>query len=133
MAATTLHRGRMHPDPPQTDVSRDPILDGRDSLRLVKLRLALTLITVAILQIAAVSPLVGAAAGEAGLAHHQRRESEASQVTTSFQRELSAIESTATSLVADSSVIAATSSGANGATRATASSKLGNLMRRDSG
>ena len=41
----------MHPDSPQTDVTRDPILDGRDSLRLVKLRLALTLITVAILPI----------------------------------------------------------------------------------
>jgi len=32
----------MHPEPPAHDVSRDPILDGRDSLRLVKLRLALT-------------------------------------------------------------------------------------------
>src|SRR5438093_187258 len=62
MAGTTQHRGRMHPDQPHSDFSRDPILDGRDSLRLVKLRLALTLITVAILPIAAVSPLVRAAA-----------------------------------------------------------------------
>jgi len=123
----------MHPDSPQTDVTRDPILDGRDSLRLVKLRLALTLITVAILPIAAVSPLVRAAAEEARLAHHQRLESEASQVTTSFQRELSAIETTANGLIADPSVLAAASANPSGATRATASSKLGNLMRRDSG
>ena len=47
------------------DTARDPILDGRDSLRLVKLRLGLTLIAVAILPIAAVSPLVRAVAEEA--------------------------------------------------------------------
>jgi len=123
----------MHPDSPQTDISRDPILDGRDSLRLVKLRLALTLITVAILPIAAVSPLVRAAAEEARLAHHQRLESEAAQVMTSFQRELSAIETTATSLIADPDVLASVGSGANGATRAKASAQLGSLMRRDSG
>ncbi|HEX5239874.1 MAG TPA: hypothetical protein VFW20_02645, partial [Candidatus Limnocylindrales bacterium] len=123
----------MHPDPPQADISRDPILDGRDSLRLVKLRLALALITVAIMPIAAVSPLVRAAAEEARLAHHQRLESEAAQVTTSFQRELSAIETTATSLISDPDVLASVGSGANGATRAKASAQLGNLMRRDSG
>ena len=38
----------------RADPARDPILDGRDSLRLVKLRLGLTLIAVAILPIAAV-------------------------------------------------------------------------------
>jgi len=123
----------MHPDTPQTDVSRDPILDGRDSLRLVKLRLALTLITVAILPIAAVSPLVRAAAEEARLAHHQRLESEASQVTTSFQREVGAIRDTSENLIADPRVVAATSSNPSGSVRAAASSALGALMRRDSG
>ena len=123
----------MHPDPPQTDVSRDPILDGRDSLRLVKLRLALTLITVAILPIAAVSPLVRAAAEEARVAHHQRLESEASQVTTTFQREVSGIEAMSTALLADPRVFATSGGGATGATRAAASSRLGDLMRRDSG
>ena len=123
----------MHPDPPQTDVSRDPILDGRDSLRLVKLRLALTLITVAILPIAAVSPLVRAAAEEARVAHHQRLESEASQVTTTFQREVQGVEAMSASLLADPRVLAASLPGATGATRAAASSHLGDLMRRDSG
>ena len=50
----------MHPESPPHDVLRDPILDGRDSLRLVKLRLVLTLIAVAVLPIAAVSPLIRA-------------------------------------------------------------------------
>ena len=62
----------MQPDPNQHEVPRDPVLDGRDSLRLVKLRLALTLIAVAILPIAAVSPLVRAVAEEARVAHHER-------------------------------------------------------------
>ncbi len=123
----------MHPDPPQTDVSRDPILDGRDSLRLVKLRLALTLITVAILPIAAVSPLVRAAAEEARVAHHQRLESEASQVTTTFDREVHGVQAMSADLLADPRVVAASAAGATGATRAAASSRLGDLMRRDSG
>ncbi|HKB29059.1 MAG TPA: GGDEF domain-containing protein, partial [Candidatus Limnocylindrales bacterium] len=123
----------MHPDPPQNDVSRDPILDGRDSLRLVKLRLALTLITVAILPIAAVSPLVRAAAEEARVAHHQRLESEASQVTTTFDREVHGVQTMSASLLADPRVLAASAPGATGATRAAASSRLGDLMRRDSG
>src|SRR6185295_19383785 len=62
----------VQPDPQHHDIPRDPILDGRDSLRLVKLRLALTLIAVAILPIAAVSPLVRAVAEEARVAHHDR-------------------------------------------------------------
>ena len=123
----------MHPDPPQTDVSRDPILDGRDSLRLVKLRLALTLITVAILPIAAVSPLVRAAAEEARVAHHQRLESEASQVTTTFAREVNGVKLMSANLLADPRVLAAGVPGATGAARAAASSRLGDLMRRDSG
>jgi diguanylate cyclase (GGDEF)-like protein len=122
----------MHPDPPPHDVSRDPILDGRDSLRLVKLRLALTLITVAILPIAAVSPLVRAAAEEARVAHHQRLESEASVVTTTFQREIRGVEAQSAALLADPRVLAASVPGATGATRAAASSRLGDLLRRDS-
>ena len=62
----------MQPELNHPDVSRDPILDGRDSLRLVKLRLALTLIAVAVLPIAAVSPLVRAVAEEARVTHHDR-------------------------------------------------------------
>jgi len=123
----------MHPDPPQIDVSRDPILDGRDSLRLVKLRLALTLITVAILPIAAVSPLVRAAAEEARVAHHQRLDSEAGQVTTAFGREVAGIEAQAGSMFSTASVQAVLAPGANNGTRATASGTLGGLMRRDSG
>src|SRR5258708_10365745 len=71
----------MHPEAQHHDVLRDPILDGRDSLRLVKLRLALTLIAVAVLPIAAVSPLVRAVAEEARATHHDRLPAQAAGIS----------------------------------------------------
>ena len=123
----------MHPEPSHHDVVRDPILDGRDSLRLVKLRLALTLITVAILPIAAVSPLVRAAAEEARMAHHQRLETVASVVALKVEREIDAIVGAASKLLVDPKVAAATAPGASAAARAAASTRLGDLVKRDSG
>jgi diguanylate cyclase (GGDEF)-like protein len=123
----------MHPEAQHHDVSRDPILDGRDSLRLVKLRLALTLITVAILPIAAVSPLVRAVAEEARVAHHQRLEAEAGLVTGNIQQELDAISTAASKLLVDPKVTAATAPSVSGATRALAAARLGDLVNRDSG
>jgi len=123
----------MHPEPSHHDVARDPILDGRDSLRLVKLRLALTLITVAILPIAAVSPLVRAVAEGARMAHHQRLEAEAGQVSANVERELEAIGTAASKLFADSKIAAATGApAASAAVRASAATRLGDLMKRDS-
>jgi diguanylate cyclase (GGDEF)-like protein len=122
----------MHPEPSHHDVARDPILDGRDSLRLVKLRLALTLITVAILPIAAVSPLVRAAADEARIAHHQRLETVASVVALNVEHEIDAISGAASKLFVDPKVTAATASGASAAARAAASARLGDLVKRDS-
>src|SRR5580765_5206276 len=94
-------RGRMHPDPPHQDVSRDPILDGRDSLRLVKLRLALTLIAVAVLPIAAVSPLVRAVAEEARATHHDRLADQAAAISVEVRRELTLIQANEQALLAD--------------------------------
>lgn len=122
----------MHPEPSHHDVARDPILDGRDSLRLVKLRLALTLITVAILPIAAVSPLVRAAADEARMAHHQRLETVAGVVALNVTHEIDAIAGAASKLLADPKVAAATAAGASSAARAAASTRLGDLVKRDS-
>ena len=81
---------RSHAPRSQTphDPARDPILDGRDSLRLVKLRLGLTLIAVAILPIAAVSPLVRAVAEEARVNHHQRLADQARPRSSRLRREV---------------------------------------------
>src|SRR3954467_4135027 len=105
MAWTILHRGRMPPDPPQTDVARDPILDGRDSLRLVKLRLALTLVTVAVLPIAAVTPLIRAVSDEARVAHHQRLEGVATSAGSDIEQLLASVWSAGTKAVGDPAVL----------------------------
>jgi len=123
----------MHPEPPQHDVSRDPILDGRDSLRLVKLRLALTLITVAILPVAAVAPLVRAVAEEARVAHHLRLEAQTSEASGTIQREIDAVRAAGDTLAIDPAVVAAVATGATAADRAAAGSRLGALLSRRSG
>ncbi|HJW21786.1 MAG TPA: bifunctional diguanylate cyclase/phosphodiesterase [Candidatus Limnocylindrales bacterium] len=122
----------MHPEPPH-DVTRDPILDGRDSLRLVKLRLALTLITVAILPVAAVAPLVRAVAEEARVAHHLRLEAQAGQASTTIGRELDAISTATDQLASDPAILAVVTGGATAAERSAAGSRLGNLLGRRSG
>jgi len=123
----------MHPEPPAHDVSRDPILDGRDSLRLVKLRLALTLITVAILPVAAVAPLVRVVADEARVAHHLRLQAQASEASGTIERELDAVSAASDTLAADPAVLAAVASGATSADRTAAGSRLGALLARRSG
>ncbi|HYL40661.1 MAG TPA: hypothetical protein VET90_05065, partial [Candidatus Binatus sp.] len=132
MSRTAPPRGRMHPDPPQHDVTRDPILDGRDSLRLVKLRLALTLITVAILPIAAVAPLLRAIADEGRVAHHLRLETEASAASTAVDHEVGAIVASGTQLSTDPLILAAVAPTAVPADRAAAGSRLGQVMTRPS-
>jgi diguanylate cyclase (GGDEF)-like protein len=123
----------MHPEPAHADVTRDPILDGRDSLRLVKLRLALTLITVAILPVAAVAPLVRAVAEESRVAHHLRLEAQAGEAAATIQHELDAVTVASTTLVADPVVVAAVAPGATGAERAAAGARLGALLADRSG
>ncbi|HXI46808.1 MAG TPA: diguanylate cyclase, partial [Candidatus Acidoferrales bacterium] len=123
----------MHPEPPHNDVSRDPILDGRDSLRLVKLRLALTLITVAILPVAAVAPLVRAVSDESRVAHHLRLEAQAGQAAAVIQTELEAVRAAGDQLTVDPAILAATATGATSADRAVAGSRLGTVLTRRSG
>ena len=102
----------MQPDPSQHDVPRDPILDGRDSLRLVKLRLGLTLIAVAILPIAAVSPLVRAVAEEARVAHHERLVDQAADRRAELQREIADVLREQTqALLDDPAILAAAARG----------------------
>ena len=120
----------MQPEPQPHDPSRDPVLDGRDSLRLVKLRLALTLIAVAILPIAAVSPLVRAVAEEARLAHHERLGDQAQAVVTEMRRQLATVHAATENLLDDAAVVAAAAGDADVATRRKATDKLARLVQR---
>jgi diguanylate cyclase (GGDEF)-like protein len=123
----------MQPDPQSHDVSRDPITDGRDSLRLVKLRLALSLIAVAILPMAAMSPLVRAVAEEARVAHHQRLADQAASTAAEVRREVGLIRTAAEELLSDAAIVAAARRGADGAARRQAADRLAQLTERPGG
>jgi len=111
----THHRSEvaLHPEPQATETARDPILDGRDSLRLVKLRLGLTLIAVAILPIAAVSPLVRAVAEEARFTHHERLTDQAQTAAYEVQRELTQVRAASGSVLTQPAMVAAAAADAS--------------------
>ena len=118
----------MQPDPNHHDVSRDPILDGRDSLRLVKLRLGLTLIAVAILPIAAVSPLVRAVAEEARVAHHDRLVDQAHTTAVEVEREIRMLREQTQELLDDPALLKAAAPDASAAERKLASDRLARFV-----
>src|SRR6478752_873960 len=97
----------LQPETQAHEAPRDPILDGRDSLRLVKLRLGLTLIAVAILPIAAVSPLVRAVAEEARVTHHERLTDQAQTAAYEVQRELTQVRAAAGAVLTQPAMVAA--------------------------
>ncbi|HET9851057.1 MAG TPA: bifunctional diguanylate cyclase/phosphodiesterase [Candidatus Limnocylindrales bacterium] len=114
----------MQPEPHHQDLSRDPILDGRDSLRLVKLRLALTLIAVAVLPIAAVSPLVRAVAEEGRAAHHDRLVDQARTVAAMVEGEIATLRREAAELLDQPVLVKAAAQGATASARRAATDGL---------
>ena len=62
--------------------------DGRHSLRLVKLRLALTLIAVAVLPLAAISPVIRTIVDDPRIAQHERLAAQAEHAAVEIRREL---------------------------------------------
>jgi diguanylate cyclase (GGDEF)-like protein len=118
----------LQPELQHPDVSRDPILDGRDSLRLVKLRLALTLIAVAVLPIAAVSPLVRAVAEEARVAHHDRLVDQARTASLEMEREIAALREDTQALLDQPVMIAAAAPDASSSERKLATDRLQALV-----
>src|SRR5262245_20101895 len=116
----------MHPDPPH-DPARDTILDGRDSLRLVKLRLGLTLIAVAILPIAAVSPLVRAVAEEARVNHHARLTDQASATVQEVRREIAAVRDEIEGALGNEAIVDASGDEASAVQRRSAAEQLAQI------
>ncbi|HJP88165.1 MAG TPA: bifunctional diguanylate cyclase/phosphodiesterase [Candidatus Limnocylindrales bacterium] len=121
----------MHSWPQHHTDLRDPILDGRNTLRLVKLRLGLTLLAVAILPIAAVSPLVRAVAEEARITHHERLADQAQSAVTSFQREVARIQDAERLLLDDPAIKAAAAADAATADKSLAYSRLAEFVAGD--
>ena len=120
----------LQPDSHHNDIPRDPILDGRDSLRLVKLRLALTLIAVAVLPIAAVSPLVRAVAEEARVAHYDRLVDQAHTAAVEVEREIAVLREQTQELLDDPALLEAASQDASAAERKRASDRLATFVDR---
>lgn len=114
----------LQPESQAIDTARDPILDGRDSLRLVKLRLGLTLIAVAILPIAAVSPLVRAVAEEARVTHHERMADQAQTVAFGVESELARVRKAAVAALAQPALVAAAAADATTADKRKARDSL---------
>jgi diguanylate cyclase (GGDEF)-like protein len=131
----THHRSEvaLQPEPQGQDNARDPILDGRDSLRLVKLRLGLTLIAVALLPIAAVSPLVRAVAEEARVTHHERLSDQAQTAVYELGRELAIVRSAADEILGDPAIVAAAANGASAAERRKAADRIELFVNRPGG
>jgi diguanylate cyclase (GGDEF)-like protein len=121
----------MPPDLSPTDKIRDPILNGRDTLRQVKLRLSLTLVMVALLPVVAIAPLVRTIAEEARGAHHQQLESEAGQAAASIRVELDGIVRDGQALAAAREVQAAATAKASSDVRSRAAARLADLVGRD--
>jgi diguanylate cyclase (GGDEF)-like protein len=118
----------LQPELNHPDVSRDPILDGRDSLRLVKLRLALTLIAVAVLPIAAVSPLVRAVAEEARVTHHDRLVDQARTASVEVQREIANLREETQDLLEEAVIVAAAAQDATPTEKRLAAQRLQELV-----
>src|SRR5262245_25517139 len=133
MASPSTPRGRMHSESQSHDVTRDPVLDGRDSLRLVKLRLALTLIAVAVLPIAAVSPLVRAVAEEGRVAHHERLADQAQVAAIGVRHEVAIVRTAASTLLGDSTIVAASVEDATGLERQRANDRLEQFVEQPGG
>ena len=114
----------MQHDPNHHDSTRDPILDGRDSLRLVKLRLALTLIAVALLPMAAFSPLMRVVAEEARIAHHARLADQATTAAIEVRREITVLRQAVASLLEDPLIIEGADRKSTAGDRAKAAARL---------
>jgi len=123
----------LQPETQAHEAPRDPILDGRDSLRLVKLRLGLTLIAVAILPIAAVSPLVRAVAEEARVTHHERLTDQAQTAALELGRELALVRTAADAMLNRPTILAAAAGDATPTDRRNARVSLGDLVEGPTG
>ena len=117
------------------DVSATPhpeVLDGRDSLRLVKIRLALTLIAVAILPFAAVAPIARAVLDGSRTGLEQRLAAESEHAAAELRRELTGIQAVLEATALKPAVAAAPALAAEDPALATALVEIRELLERPS-
>jgi diguanylate cyclase (GGDEF)-like protein len=118
-----------------TDVNRtvpSELLDGRDSLRLVKIRLALTLLAVAILPFAAVAPIARAVLDDSRTGLEQRLAAESEHAAAEVRRELAGISESMEQLAAADVTAAAVGLAAGDPATEPAAAQLRALIERPS-
>src|SRR5262245_41076820 len=113
-------------------VSPEEVLDGRDSLRLVKFRLALTLIAAALLPIAAVAPIARAVLDDTRAGLNERLSSEAEHAAAEIRRELADVTSELDGLAQSPDVAASLAAPAGNGDATPALAQIGTLMNRPS-
>ncbi|MCI0583759.1 MAG: bifunctional diguanylate cyclase/phosphodiesterase [Chloroflexi bacterium] len=109
------------------------ILDGRDSLRLVRIRLALTLVAVAIIPFAAVAPIARAVLDDTRTGLEERLGAEAEHAAAEVRRELTDIRATLETAAASEAAAAALAAPAPDPANVQAAAGLGALLKRPSG
>ena len=123
----------MQPDRTETAPALDGIADGRYSLRLVKIRLALTLIAVAILPLAALAPMIRTVLDDSRVAQQERLATQGEQAAAALRRELDGIRVSLDALVAGDVVVGALSSEPGSKPAKAASARLAAALARPSG
>lgn len=138
---TTCHTGPIVSDSPkgpmQTALIDDSAPayeapDGRHNLRVVKLRLVLTLFAVAILPLAAVAPVIRSVLDDPRIAQHERLVSESEHAAAAIQRELTGIRLSLVSVGADPATVAALKPKAAAAPLKATTALLASVVGRDS-
>ncbi|MBI3745308.1 MAG: hypothetical protein HY264_02050, partial [Chloroflexi bacterium] len=81
--------------------------DGRHSLRLVKLRLVLTLVAVALVPLAAIAPIIRTVVDDPRVLQRERLAAQSQHVAAEIQRELTGIGGAIADAAADPAVSAA--------------------------
>ena len=109
------------------------ILDGRDSLRLVRIRLALTLVAVAIIPLAAVAPIARAVLDDTRTSLEERLDAEADHAAAEIRREIGDIRDTLAGLASSGDAAAALAAPAGDPAAAPIAAELQGLLDRPSG
>ena len=114
----------MQRDPPDSSTPFDELGDGRHGLRAVKVRLALTLIAVAILPLAALAPLARSVLDDPRIAQRERLNAQSAHMASEARRQLEDVRGTMLSVSAVPAIRAALQPDAGAATVAAAAQDL---------
>jgi diguanylate cyclase (GGDEF)-like protein len=132
------HRFRTPEGPTQltrSDVSEVPAEtpDGRHSLRLVKLRLALTLVAVALVPLAALAPIIRTIVDDPRIAQHERLAAQSEHAAAEIQREMAGIRLALQGIAANEAIPIALGAAPASAKTAAAAVQLATAVARSSG